>query len=125
MDAVAEFRKEQEENIRAMTQDRNTKRIDRLFLDHVTDYKYGYYFTPKGFAHGFLALEEGSVMNYLLGAQYVKDVDGGIVWNDPELAICWPVEQADNLLIAEKDRLLPSFSTFCSRWGGLPCGVEL
>ena len=82
-------------------------------------------YIPKGFAHGFLALEEGSVMNYLLGAQYVKDVDGGIVWNDPELAICWPVEQADNLLIAEKDRLLPSFSTFCSRWGGLPCGVEL
>ena len=83
------------------------------------------FFIPQGFAHGFLALEEGSVMNYLLGAQYVKDVDGGIVWNDPELAICWPVEQADNLLIAEKDRLLPSFSTFCSRWGGLPCGVEL
>ena len=45
MDAVAEFRKEQEENIRAMTQDRNTKRIGRLFLDHVTDYKYGYYLT--------------------------------------------------------------------------------
>lgn len=48
MDAVAEFRKEQEENIRAMTQDRNTKRIGRLFLDHVTDYKYGYYFTWMG-----------------------------------------------------------------------------
>ena len=80
-------------------------------------------YIPKGFAHGFLALEEGSVMNYLLGAQYVKEADGGIVWNDPELAICWPVEQVDELLIAEKDRMLPSFSTFRAAWGGLPCKV--
>lgn len=48
MDAVSEFHREQTENIRAMTQDRNTKRIGRLFLDHVTDYKYGYYFTWMG-----------------------------------------------------------------------------
>lgn len=48
MDAVAEFHREQEENIKAMTADRNTKRIGRLFMDHVTDYKYGYYFTWMG-----------------------------------------------------------------------------
>ena len=47
-DAVAQFHREQEENIRAMTQDKNTKRIGRLFMDHMTDYKYGYYFTWMG-----------------------------------------------------------------------------
>lgn len=47
-DAVAQFHREQEENIRSMTQDKNTKRIGRLFMDHVTDYKYGYYFTWMG-----------------------------------------------------------------------------
>lgn len=48
LDAVALFHQEQEDNIRAMTQDKNTKRIGRLFMDHVTDYKYGYYFTWMG-----------------------------------------------------------------------------
>jgi len=47
-DAVALFQQEKEENIRAMTLDKNTKRIGRLFMDHVTDYKYGYYFTWMG-----------------------------------------------------------------------------
>lgn len=47
-DAVSLFEKEKSENIRAMTQDKNTKRIGRLFMDHVTDYKYGYYFTWMG-----------------------------------------------------------------------------
>lgn len=48
LDAVSLFRQEKEENIRAMTQDKNTQRIGRLFMDHVTDYKYGYYFTWMG-----------------------------------------------------------------------------
>lgn len=48
LNAAALFQKEKEENIRAMTQDKNTKRIGRLFMDHVTDYKYGYYFTWMG-----------------------------------------------------------------------------
>lgn len=48
LDAVTLFQQEKEDNIRAMTQDKNTKRIGRLFMDHVTDYKYGYYFTWMG-----------------------------------------------------------------------------
>lgn len=47
-EAVIQFQKEKEQDIRAMTQDKNTKRIGRLFMDHVTDYKYGYYFTWMG-----------------------------------------------------------------------------
>lgn len=48
LDAVAQFQFEKERDIRAMTADKNTKRIGRLFMDHVTDYKYGYYFTWMG-----------------------------------------------------------------------------
>ncbi|MCI8921635.1 MAG: cephalosporin hydroxylase [Acutalibacter sp.] len=47
-DFEVQFHKEKEENIRAMAYDKNTKRIGRLFMDHVTDYKYGYYFTWMG-----------------------------------------------------------------------------
>jgi len=48
IDAVAQFQQEKEQNIHAMSQDKNTRRIGRLFMDHVTDYKYGYYFTWMG-----------------------------------------------------------------------------
>ena len=48
MDAETQFRREREQNILAMNRDKNTKRIGRLFLDHVMDYKYGYYFTWMG-----------------------------------------------------------------------------
>lgn len=47
-DLAAQFQAEREHNIRAMSEDKNTKRIGRLFMDHVTDYKYGYYFTWMG-----------------------------------------------------------------------------
>lgn len=46
--AVIQFQKENEQDIQAMTQDRNTKRIGNLFLNHVGDYKYVYHFTWMG-----------------------------------------------------------------------------
>lgn len=48
MDAVAQFQKEKEENIRAMTADPETERLGRQFFDHIYNYKYGYYFTWMG-----------------------------------------------------------------------------
>ena len=48
MDAVAQFQKEKEDNIRAMTQDPETKRVAKQFQDQVSNYKYGYYFTWMG-----------------------------------------------------------------------------
>ena len=47
-DAIAQFQKEKIENIQAMTQDRDTERIGRLFLNHITDYKYCYNYTWMG-----------------------------------------------------------------------------
>ncbi len=48
MDAVAQFQQEKEEDIHAMTQDPDTKRLAKQFQDHVSRYKYGYYFTWMG-----------------------------------------------------------------------------
>ena len=49
-------------------------------------------YIPKGFAHGFIALQEDTVMHYLCGGRYDPDSEDGILWNDPELAIPWPLE---------------------------------
>ena len=58
-------------------------------------------YIPKGFAHGFLSLENESVINYKCSEFYHASSEGSIRWNDPELGIDWGV---DNPLLAEKDQ---------------------
>ncbi len=46
-------------------------------------------FVPRGFAHGFVALEDNTVFHYLIDNDYAPDKEGGILWNDPEIGINW------------------------------------
>lgn len=46
-------------------------------------------FVPRGFAHGFLSLEDNTIFQYLIDNDYAPDMESGILWNDPELAIDW------------------------------------
>lgn len=63
-------------------------------------------FVPKGYAHGFLTLENDCEIAYKVDAYYAPEADGGIAWNDPELAIEWPVNDLSPLL-SDKDADLP------------------
>lgn len=65
-------------------------------------------FIPKGFAHGFLALENETVFQYKCDAYYHPEAEGGIIYNDPELQIDWGIEDAQPIL-SEKDLRLPRF----------------
>lgn len=76
-------------------------------------------YIPKGFAHGFLALEEDTLFSYLCGDRYDPATDGGVLWNDPELNIQWPLEQVEQVIISEKDQALPTFSQFRTEYGSL------
>ena len=58
---------------------------------------------PPGFAHGFLALEESEVV-YKCTAEYAPELDRGIIWNDPEIGIVWPIE---NPILSPKDSKHP------------------
>jgi dTDP-4-dehydrorhamnose 3,5-epimerase len=66
-------------------------------------------FIPAGYGHGFLTLEPDCEVAYKVDAPYAPEVDGGIIWNDPEIAIDWPhVEGAP--LLSDKDALLPTIT---------------
>jgi dTDP-4-dehydrorhamnose 3,5-epimerase len=63
---------------------------------------------PPGFAHGFCALEEGSDLVYKCTALYCGANDRAILWNDPDIAIAWPV---DSPRLSEKDAAAAALRT--------------
>lgn len=63
-------------------------------------------FIPEGFAHGFCALEDDTVVAYKASAYYAPTHDFGLCWNDPDLNIPWPVDPGDAIL-SDRDSTHP------------------
>ena len=62
------------------------------------------FFIPKNFAHGFLVLSDEAEFAYKCSDFYHPGDEGGIIWNDPGIAIDWPAKENQTLIISEKDR---------------------
>lgn len=63
---------------------------------------------PRGFAHGFLVLSETAEFCYKCDEFYHPEDEGGIIYNDPEIAIIWP--NTNKIILSVKDQDLPRFS---------------
>lgn len=72
-------------------------------------------FIPRGFAHGFLTLSESAVFYYKCDNFYSKQDEGGIIYNDPQLAIDWQMDESE-FIISEKDQVLPRFGEHLSNF---------
>ena len=64
------------------------------------------FYVPQGFAHGFVALADNTIFTYKCTAEYCRSAERGIRWDDPELAIAWPLSE---VIVSEKDKNLPYY----------------
>lgn len=67
------------------------------------------FYIPEGFAHGFLVISEEAEFAYKCTDFYHPGDEGGIIWNDEEIGIEWPITKNLEFIISEKDK----------NWGGL------
>jgi len=70
-------------------------------------------YVPAGFAHGFCTLVENTEVIYKVSADYAPESEGGVIWNDPDLGIAWPVSAAE-ATVSARDREWPRFKDFVS-----------
>jgi dTDP-4-dehydrorhamnose 3,5-epimerase len=64
-------------------------------------------FVPKGFAHGFVTLAEGTEVLYKVTAGYAPDLERGLAWDDPALAIEWPIPAGVSPTLSPRDQTWP------------------
>ena len=78
-------------------------------------------YVPVGFAHGFVTLEADTEVEYKVSAFYDRDSEGGLIWNDPDLSLPWPLPPSGPV-ISDKDHLLPGLTEFKSpfAYDGVP-----
>ena len=69
------------------------------------------FFIPRGFAHGFSVLSESAIFTYKCDNLYHPEADGGILLNDPTLAIDWRIPESERI-ISDKDKKHPSFDEY-------------
>lgn len=68
------------------------------------------FFVPRGFAHGFLVLSDVAEFCYKCDDVYHPNDEGGLMWNDPEIGIAWPIPEGMELVLSEKDQAHPTLA---------------
>lgn len=69
-------------------------------------------YIPAEFAHGFLVLSDEAEFVYKCTDFYDPQNEGGIIYNDPDININWPISDDMEIFLSQKDRALPSLKTF-------------
>ena len=82
---------------------------------HLTEDNLTSLYVPKGFAHGYLVIEEDSYVQYVCDEKYTGWADSGILYNDSDINITWPfelIDGEDKLIMSDKDKNLLTFKEY-------------
>lgn len=72
------------------------------------------FFVPKNFAHGFLVLSDYAEFVYKCSDFYHPGDEGGLMWNDPQIGVEWPIAEDMELIFSDRD----------TKWGGLDAYIK-
>ena len=61
-------------------------------------------YVPPGFAHGFCVISDEAEVSYMTSEEYAPSLEGGVLWNDPDLNIVWPITEPQ---LSDRDRAWP------------------
>ena len=79
----------------------------------LTEDNHRQFFVPKGMAHGFCVLSNEAIFQYKCDDFYHPEAEGAIAWDDPDIAISWPMPSED-VILSDKDKHHPFLKNFDS-----------
>ena len=79
------------------------------FSIELSEANYKQLFVTRGFLHGFVTLEDGTIFSYKCDNAYNKEAELGVTYNDKDLNINWKIPSVD-IILSEKDANLPNFN---------------
>lgn len=82
----------------------DSKTYGKWFGVELSDENMKQFYIPEGFAHGFLVLSDVAEFCYKCTDFYHPGDEGGLLWNDEEIGVQWPLEEGVDLIISEKDK---------------------
>ncbi|MDO4690470.1 MAG: dTDP-4-dehydrorhamnose 3,5-epimerase [Fusobacterium sp.] len=95
---------------------KNSKTFGKWFGIELSSNNKKMFFIPKGFAHGFLTLEDGSEFTYKCTDFYYPEYDSGIIWNDKDINIEWNFKkymlEEQEIILSEKDKKLQTLEDY-------------
>jgi dTDP-4-dehydrorhamnose 3,5-epimerase len=86
---------------------RGSPRYGRWFAMQLSAANKRILYIPPGFAHGACVISEQASLSYMVSDEYAPECEAGVIWNDPAIGICWPVEKP---LLSERDSRWPSLA---------------
>lgn len=92
-----------------------SKTFGKWFGVHLSEENKKQFFVPKNFAHGFIVLSDYAEFCYKVTDFYHPNDEGGILWNDAELGVEWPMPEgmsAEDILLSDKDKVQKSFAEY-------------
>ncbi|MDR3258454.1 MAG: dTDP-4-dehydrorhamnose 3,5-epimerase [Fusobacteriaceae bacterium] len=96
-----------------------SKTFGKWFKVELTAENKNMFYLPKGFAHGFIALEDDTEFQYKCTDYYAPEYDSGILWNDKDIGIDWEFEKyglnESEIVLSEKDRVQQTLKEFIEK----------
>lgn len=86
-----------------------SKTYGKWFGVELSDENKKQFYIPEGFAHGFLVLSDVAEFTYKCTDFYHPGDEGGVIWNDPDIGIDWPLQEGVDLIISDKDKKWQGF----------------